>query len=471
MSAIVFKSIPDQNGKTMKLSTIVKFIGITLFSYLSLLAISYSNPYQPVITVAIGVIIFTGIKFIIKLYDKHGNLPVFLGMLIIGGLLRFLWAALVPTEPISDFLHYHNGAMQLSNGIEVSHKNIGYTLLLSIGYRIFPNVLTGKIINAFASTASLIVVYFIGEKLVNQRTALIAMFILAILPNEIIMGSVLGTEVAITALGVTVLLLLIQSRNDVKQKLYVKTILSAGVFYGLAVTVRSSYVFYFPAIFLWLILINLRDRRNMSKNIFLFGTGTLVGILLITIIYTLSTGVFSLKPLHAQDSFPFLSGTNIEYSGRYNSQDINLYDSWPAEERDQLARLEAINRIKSSPLGFLFLLPRKMYVLIGPNDYWNICSLHDINWGKIEELLVLISQAIYITILLSSIFAYKNSDNHQLLNIILILTLSSLLPHLILEVQARYHHYILPFWILLAATGLQEIIRTNKQRELPQSKT
>jgi hypothetical protein len=446
----------------MQYSKIGKYIGLPLFCYLALLSLSYSNiaAYQPIVTLLAGVLIYLGIRLIGFLYDRYGGLPVFWGILLMGAALRILWAVLAPTEQVSDFYYFNKAALDLSQGNGVLTKNMGFTLLISMGYRLYPHVLTGKLINAFAGIVALIFLYLAGSRLINQKAALIAIFVLALLPNEIMMGSVLGTEVIVTALGVIVFYFLVQLSGDQPTQ-SIKPVLAAGLFYGLAFTVRSSYIFYFPAILLWIILVTFRDLRKMGRFLGSFFAGLLIGLILMLVGYSLSTGRFSLLPLQTQESFPVLSGTNIDFSGQWNKKDSDLYFSWPYETRNALARHEALHRIKSNPGGFLLLIPKKIYMLVAANDYPVFWSLQNIDWGSRTGLIKMFSQSIYIIILLSCLYAYLKSDNYLLLNILLVLTLSLLIPHFLLEVQGRYHHYIMPFWILLSAEGLQRITKTR----------
>jgi hypothetical protein len=174
--------------------------------------------------------------------------------------------------------------------------------------------------------------------------------------------------------------------------------------------------------------------------------------------YYLSTKQFSIEPLRTQDSFPLLSGTNTTSSGVWNIDDANLYSSWAIDKRDILARQKAINRIKSDPLGFILLIPKKFAILMAANDYGNGWSLHNIDWGIGKLLIGLLSQSIYVFILLFAFCAFKefNLKNNSVPLIVLILVVSTLLPHIVLEVQGRYHHYIMPFIALLASNGIQQ---------------
>lgn len=460
----------------MRFWTVLRYTGLLVFAYLLLLSISYGeSPYQPIITILIGLLIWLSAKNINILNSKYGITRVLIGILLMGGVIRFLWAAFVPTLPVSDFQIYHRDAMELSQGIPVLSKNMGYSLLLSAGYRIYSSVLTGKLINATASTLSILFLYLIGSKLCNQQTGLMAAFLFALLPSEVLMVSVLGTEVLATTIGLISAYFIFRSRNN-KSTISIVSIFYAGLFYGLILTVRNSSGFYFPAIVLWIIIASL-NYREIGKVLGAMSLGIFAGLLIVLAGYFLTTKQFTLVPIKMQTSLPFLIGTNVDSAGGWSQDDLNLYLSWPIDERDALARQEAMKRIIFNPKDFLLLIPKKIGTLMGPNDYGIYWSLRAIDWGggndfgiqgtdennwakygnfkdNFIEINSLFLQSFYIIIWFFALYAFKNSKDSSLSFIVFILVLSTLLPHTILEVQSRYHHFAVPFILLLASDGI-----------------
>ncbi len=173
-----------------------------------------------------------------------------------------------------------------------------------------------------------------------------------------------------------------------------------------------------------------------------------------------------------QDSFPFLSGTNTKFDGGWNNEDSNLYTSWPLETRDKLAREEAKSRIVNDPMGFLTLVPKKFYRLFGANDYGNEWSLQNTKWKNnqnyeiIEPYILkinsLISQALYVTILLFTLIGLKSKELTSLtLFFLFSIFLSLTFPYILLEVQPRYHHFLIPLIIPFAALGVFDITKIS----------
>jgi hypothetical protein len=114
---------------------------------------------------------------------------------------------------------------------------------------------------------------------------------------------------------------------------------------------------------------------------------------------------------------------------------------------------------------------------MGPNDYGNLWSLHAIDWGEgnlwgvhavnggqwklyrdLHDDLISInglsSQAVYVVILALAVYSLRVNGVPGISMIGVMAVMLTLLPHTVLEVQPRYHHYIMPFIVLLAASGL-----------------
>ncbi|MEW6180627.1 MAG: glycosyltransferase family 39 protein [Chloroflexota bacterium] len=454
--------------KTQQLSlrthNFIKFFGVLLFSYLFLISISYTKDvsYQPLITIFIALCFFALFKVVDSLLPKVGIRPIIIGLIFIGLLIRLYWVINIMTEPISDFSHYHQKAISLAKGEAIVHKNIGFVLLLSIGYKIFPDVFTGKLINVGFSTFSLIFLYLIGKKLLDERKALYALLLFTFLPSEIAMCSVLGSEVIVSWASITVLYFMVKSNDfQIQRPKEILFLLISGFFYGLSLTLKTVMIFYFPAILVGFFIANVRNTYEFLKTLVCFKFGIFLGITTISLIYTLMSGSFTFDIFIAQDPLPLLYGTNTASQGQWNMADTELYYSFPYNERFKLTVNEALDRIKDKPMDFILLIPIKLYHLMAQNDYGNEWNLLYVNMGARNLLFALLSQAVYVLIMglsLYSCYTSPKGDNTFLITTVIFLIVSTLIPHVILESQSRYHHHLLPFIILLAANGISKIL-------------
>lgn len=433
-----------------------------------MLSIRYSNvgiePYQTIAVIIIGYCLL----FLIKKIKKEPTNSIVIVIFALGAFIRIIYILMIPTVPFSDFEYYHNNALDLSNNIPIFSKNAGYVSILSLGYRIYPNIITGKILNLIASLVSLYLVYLLGKQLFNKKIGVISLFLFSILVNEINMVSVIGTEIIAECLLLLFINFGIKATESKKIKRSAILFLLAGISFSLGVLVRSAIIFY--------ILICLLFFINISKKKILFFIfficGVLISILILASYFSIINGEFSFNHLLNQDSFPILSGTNINSDGGWNIKDADLYFSWEEENRDKLARNEAYLRLQQKPLVLLSFFLKKFNRLFASNDYGNEWSLQIVDWKNsifnnfIKTYCIkvnsLFSQSIYIIILFFSFFASKVKKQIPFNSIFLFLTIiASTIPFVIIEVQPRYHHFLLTLLIPFSALGINEIIYGN----------
>lgn len=435
-----------------------RVLGIILFSYLSLLSITYAidRYYQPVIIIIIGLLFYFIFRAVALWSSRYSVYKIAFVVILLGIVVRLLWVAFVPTEPFSDFLTFHQSAIKLANGNEVYYKSPGYTLLLSYGYRLYPENISGKLVNVILSSLSLLLLYLSVKNLASEKQALLALTLLAVMPSDIAMISVLGTDTAASFFGVLILYVITIYLNNRRSN---KWILLLGLFYGLSLTIRSSFAFYLPVIVVGCVWAGFPDLKRIGKSLLIAGTGILIGLLIIIIGYFVSTGHFSTKVLQGEGgerlSQIIMHGTNLKSDGMWSKEVAELVLRWPAEQSLQLAIKESITKIKSDPTGFLLLIPRKMFILWGPNNYGNYWSqLKEFN-SNLDLWIALFSQSLYVIVMLGALFSFLlKRDLNKSDSILLLILLLTFLPHIVLEVQPRYHHHIMPFLILCAADGL-----------------
>lgn len=455
---------------------ILRLAGLVLFGYLLLLAVQVQDFFNARYLIIIGIVIWASASFfIVRLALNQSNTRrILLAILLLGGLARFAWAIYVPTRPVSDFRTYHEFALKLAeNKIpdELS-KNLGYPLMLSLGYRIEPAVLTGKLINAALSTLTIYLIFLLGNALSTPITGLLAAFLFSILPVEINMVSVLGGEIAATSLITAATLAAV---TGCQQKRWAGWIFGSGLLLAIGFTVRSSLAFLAPLLLAILVFFNHATTGKKALRLAAFCAGIAAGLLLLVGWHSAATGKASLAALQSQDTFPFLSGTNLQEEGIWNEEDAALYFSWSPADRDRLAVTVAYQRIKENPLGILLFIPSKFAILMGDQAYGNTWSLLPVNWRNLKILRdqrqdVLdankyFNQAVYILLLALAVYHFVDyrlpAPAISAMAILAVILL--MLPHAILEVQSRYHHIILPYIVLVAGQGLLELTQRRQK--------
>ena len=210
--------------------------------------------------------------------------------------------------------------------------------------------------------------------------ALIPALVIAFFPSEIAAVSLLGTESIATLILVLIGYVFVLG---IKEKTKRRYFLFTGGMICLGFHFRSSIIFYIPVLVIFVLYSCLERVQKKNALMAILAGAVIVQALLISG-HSLLAGKLSLASISNQDSFPILAGTNFEHKGRWNSDDVELYFSWPEENRDRLAQLEAYQRIKNNPLMFLRSVLIKYSVLFKDNTYNRLLIFEDFDWNLLS---------------------------------------------------------------------------------------
>jgi len=132
-----------------------------------------------------------------------------------------------------------------------------YYYLLGAFYYLFGRDLyLARIYQAFLSSISCVLLYWLGKKLFDTRAGLIAAFIMAVYwPSIYFSGELLITTLYVL-LVLSLILSLIYARENKSKKLW----LLAGLLLGFSAIARMNVLLFYPAIILWLYLENGREK-------------------------------------------------------------------------------------------------------------------------------------------------------------------------------------------------------------------
>lgn len=134
-------------------------------------------------------------------------------LLLAAAALRAAWLAAVPTEPVSDFLWYHERASEIARGLgygmsdgPTAFRPPGYPAFLAALYAVFgPRVAVGKAANLVLSLAAVYLTHWSARPLLGARVALLAAGLVAASLRQISYTSVLAAEPLFTCLLLLVL--------------------------------------------------------------------------------------------------------------------------------------------------------------------------------------------------------------------------------------------------------------------------
>lgn len=390
-----------------------------------------------------------------------------LAILMLGALFRIGWALTVSTVPDSDFKENSEIAMGLTQGevMDDTARDQGYPCILSLAYRVYPDPISGRVLNLIFSIVAIYVAYRIGKLLFDPLAGLLSALFMAICIPEITMTSVLCTEVGNLCFVVTSFYFFFKTVFKPEDR---NAAWYCGLSLGTAVLFRAVSEIYLPVFLLGLILVWYRSRIRLWVNGAILAAGYLVVQLVVVLAFSMAAGGFTMLPLeHPNGALPLLIGTNLQTRGTWEQADDDMYRSWPAAERSRRALAEGARRITSNPSGFLRLVPEKMVILLADNTYgsdWAFPALSAV-WTK-EQLIDLqrgmevLAQVTYFLLLLAAILYFLSVP--RLIRVApLVLTTTvviTILPHVLLEVQPRYHHILLGFLAIAGGAGISGIL-------------
>ena len=383
-------------------------------------------------------------------------------ILALGALFRLAWALNIPTVPQSDFASNHAIAHSLSRGEVLSEygRNQGYPAVLSHAYRFCPDPIAGGVLNVFLSVLTIYLVYRIARQLADPLAGLISALFMALSIPEIMMTSVLCTEVGTLCLMMISFYYFLQALGKPEAR---SAVLFSGLAFGVAVLFRPVTLVYLPVFLIGIGVVYHRSKTKPWTASAILVTALLAVHLLLVGSFALLAGRLTLVPLeNSSAAITILSGTNLQSRGWWQQEDDDLYWSWPESERTQRSISEGMRRITTHPVGFLRLVPEKMATLLADNAYgsdWALFSLYG-SWtpGQInitKAYMAVLAQITYLlTLAAGFVYFLRVPRLDQLVPSLLIAMICvTFLPHVLLEVQPRYHHILLGFLAITAGLG------------------
>jgi hypothetical protein len=139
----------------------------------------------------------------VTIHENRPGLAWLVLPVVIGPLLRTIWALLVPVELVSDCSIYHTGATQIAAGNGFAFEDgspngywpAGYSAFLSVFYRIFgSSVAVAVTVNVLLSTLFIASTAWLARSLFGSRTAAISAWVVALYPGLIAYTTAVASE-------------------------------------------------------------------------------------------------------------------------------------------------------------------------------------------------------------------------------------------------------------------------------------
>ena len=388
-----------------------------------------------------------------------------LGALALFLLLRLAWIGAVPTLPVADFENAHRSAMALAQGRFEAPPliEVGSPLLFGLVYWLFgPNLLAAKLLNLGLSLATALLLFVVARRALGEPEARVALLLVAIWPAQIMMSSVLASEMAcgLAVFGALALLVPASSREPSPRALA-----AAGGLLGLACAMRTVAVLLpAAAVAWWLASVHKGRPGRLGGAALLVGGFALVAGLYLGLRWTL----YGIPLARSSSPVPILAGANVEARGMWNQKDedlgYRLLDQYGPAGAGRAALRIALERIRANPRGFVRLLFEKYDVLWADDTYGVQWSTVRLGPGRLGQLLWArrsrlygLAQLFYAWLLtLAALGGWRLSRRMvpSGVRLLLLIFLGYVLLHSLVEVQGRYHYIWALFFALLAGYGL-----------------
>jgi 4-amino-4-deoxy-L-arabinose transferase-like glycosyltransferase len=382
--------------------------------------------------------------------------PVLIGALGLLVGLRTIAVILIDAPLIVDWRHYHELAVQIAEGgAWFASRPTGYPMLLAGLYALFgPHPWLGELLNVGLGAAGGLLVYWLALQLSGSRAAGLAALLYAIAPAQVLMTTVLGSEIAHGVLLLAILAVVIRWPASALAAV------AAGALLGASQYVRSTSMLLAPIVMAWSALAWDRWPSGLARAAALAAAFLLV--LAPVLVWNAARG----SPSLATSSFlgwQLLVGASQEHDGRYNVEDAALVTDARTELGDpaseERAYRFAADRYRDDPAGVFGLWVRKFPILWGDDHYgarWALYASPNPSLTTVNTLALLSQLAWAATAAFAAlaVWAWSRPAPTRGIALLVVIVAAMAIAHLPLEANPRYHSPLVPIFCVLAGVGL-----------------
>jgi hypothetical protein len=164
-----------------------------------------------------------------------------------------------------------------------------------------------------------------------------------------------------------------------------------------------------------------------------------------------------------------LVGTNGKANGAWNAEDAALVAGYPpVRARDAEARKLAVARLQADPVEFIGLAVRKFPAMWAVEDYGAFWVFGTKPGAMLPQSVGTgLSQVFYaFLVLLAGFGLWADRKRRPTAGLMVVAVLGILVGlHSFLEIQSRYHAYMVPLFCALAAVGLAKALGSGEWSE------
>ncbi|MFA9378054.1 MAG: ArnT family glycosyltransferase [Lachnotalea sp.] len=469
-----------------------------------------------VITAIIAKIELAKSTYISSKFLKYAEIAFVILILAAAAAIRVIVIAKLPMQPASDYKTYYEIAQLLKAGtIQKAGKGycnyiamfphvMGYCYILKTMFKIVgTSVTAGQYLNVFFSTATVFFTYKIGRKLGGKTAGIISLILSAFWPSQVLYINMLSAESSFTfflflSIWVFVSLVKDYEGNTKSAGKGIAMHLLLGVLIALTAAIRPMAMILLIAIIITLLpqkmKLSLNHRNNIPLTLRILEKGWIRCILIILPYMIISNVITTNIEITVNKTLPsastsfgynLLVGLNTQSIGGWNEEDSQLLyssmeETGSASQAHITCRDLAFQRIINNPKGIINLFIQKYELLWGNDDYgatWNLAFLDEqgnLTQERSDFLYTIrdVNNIIYMIVvflgLISLLYLWKEKGNF--VYVLVLLYLGTVVMHLLVESQNRYHYFILEVFMIMGGMGIQFMYNDAKKSVLHRGK-
>lgn len=445
------------------LSTIFVYFSITVFSLLSVIFLIKNNMFLYIISFIIVIVI--SLKKDIKRF------PLFLFLMSL--LIRLIAVVFLDFPQVSDAKTLLEAAQGFAKG-DYSFSTLayfktwgyqtGFVIYEGLVLKLISNPFILKVLNVIFSSFLTLFIYYVGKKIVSEKSAKVASLLYMIFPYHLYMNSILiNHQLSSFLMYVGIFFIL---KDDRKTKDYIISALLVGI----GNIVRPEGIVVVFTFILYEIFRIKKDKIfDVLKN---------VAIFLIVYFLVGSIASFSIQKLNINDQglknndplWKFVLGFNHETCGSYTDDDISYLMN--EDKASEVIKQRAFsNPVKTANLFVCkasnFWLQSDLFA---KNDMYktkvfNILGL-EIKFTNLLDVVIGFNACLYLVTLFMAILGIilnrKKIVKNKSLFFVILMTVTFFV-YLLIEIQPRYAYFIHISVFILSTYGYDDLLNKIKK--------
>jgi 4-amino-4-deoxy-L-arabinose transferase-like glycosyltransferase len=395
-----------------------------------------------------------------------------------GLLLRVLWVIVCPNEPFSDQSIYEQGAIAIARGSgfvgptgePIGSWPVGYPAILSLAYRVSgtdPVVAFG--VNTVLSWATLVATAVLAWQWFDQRSAVLALWLVALNPTLILYTTCIASENAFIPGVVFVLAAATRSARTagLQGALWAG---ATGALIGIVSYVRATIVIVALVVPVIYALHGLSRRVGLQRTAI---AAVIAGLVILPGAFRNQEAFGKFQPFSLNGGSNLWMGNHEGTDGGYAPMPDRM-TALPLAEMERQAKAEAMEFISADPLRYLALSLRRAVATMKSDTIavvWNKIGIER-RFGKRAELpLKLLTTGAHLALWglalagLAVEIRRRWAVRRWRLSAPVTMTVSALLllavPFVFIVSGNRYHLPLIPLAALLAASFVAGVVRAR----------